>query len=313
MPTVEEVARHLAGLTASDEDVILVGSWVSNRWQELANSNTLRALRRRSEIVLPAPITDGTVTVTQGSVTVTGVGTAFVNDFVGRFLRQRTTWYEIEQVISPLELRLKTVFTEEDTSGAGYTIIKRFHRLDPNVRKLAVFRHQRTRRPLDPSSQDGLDLSFPSRFALSTVPQWFAEEEPDPDGTKVVEIYPYSSRIETIDYVYWKAPPELQFEDQLPAFIDIEAFREGVMIDIMRNKMFRLMDEGKQQQAELMRNEYQAQTTRWQRDFRPRVLSQDDAIDDLEFILTNSRAHPRGVVDRAITNAFEQINFSGRF
>lgn len=313
MATVEEVSRHLAGVTASDEDVLLVGSWVSQRWQEIANANTLRTLRRHGDITMPAPVVEpGTVTVTEGSKSVVGVGTTFTNNMVGRWFKSRTTWYEIEQVLPPLELRLTNEYTEDTAAGAGYTIIQRFHRLAPGIRKLGLFRHQRTRQFLEVSSQEGLDLASPSRFALTSVPRWIVEQEPDPDGTKVVEIYPYSNRLETINYMYWKAPPELMFEDQIPAFIDIESLREGVMIDVMRNKMFRLIDEGKQQAAELMRNEYRAQETRWFNTHRPRVLSQDDAVDDLEFLLTNSRAHPRNQPDRAIITAYDQIWFTGR-
>lgn len=312
MATVEEVARHLAGVTASNEDAMLVGTWVSQRWQEIANANTLRSLRRGGELVLPAPITDGTVTVTQDSTQVVGVGTDFTSELEGRFFKSRTVWYEIEQVVTPLELRLKTVYTEDTAVGAGSTIIKRYHRLEPEVRKLGLFRHQRTRQFLEVSSQEGMDMAAPSRWALSSVPHWVVEQEPDPDGTKVVEIYPYSARLETINYIYWKAPQNLAYEDQIPAFIDIESLREGVMIDIMRNKMFRLIDLGQQQAAELMRNEYRAQETRWFQTHRPRVLSQDDALDDLEVLLTNSRAHPRGSASRAITTAYDQIWFTGR-
>ena len=250
--------------------------------------------------------------MTRGSKTITGTGTNFDQSFVGRYIRQRTTWYEIELVVSATELRLKTEFTEDTAPDAGYTIIKRYHRLDPTIRKLGLFRHQRTRLFLELSSQEGMDLASPSRFALTSVPRWVIERHPDPDGTKVVEIYPYSRQSETIDYFYWIAPPVLQFEDQVPAFIDIEALREGVMIDVMRNKMFRLMDENKQQQAELMRNEYRAQETRWMNTHRNRILAQEDALDDLEVLLTNSRAHPKNAADRAITNAFDHIWFTGR-
>lgn len=312
MATVEEVARHLAGLTASDDDVLLIGSWVSTRWQEVGNANTLRTLRRGGELVMPAPVTDGTVTVTQGSDQVLGVGTGFTTEHEGQFFKARAVWFEIATVISATELHLKTEYTEDTTVGAGYHIIKRYHCLAPNIRKLGVFRHQRTRQFLQVSSQEGVDMAFPSRYSIASVPQWVIEQEPDPDGTKRVEIYPYSARLETINYIYWLKPPTLKFEDEIPAFIDIEAMREGVLVDIMRNKMFRLMDSGEQQAAELMRNEYRAQETVWKRDHRPRILSQDDAVDDLEIILTNSRAHPTNADNRAIVTAFDQIWYTGR-
>lgn len=315
MPTVEDVARHVAGITATENDVLLIGTWVNERWKEIANTNTLRTLRRTGELVTSAAYTTGTVALTQGSREVTGTSTAWTTALNGQYFRQRTNWYEIENVTSGTSLRLVSPFTEASATGASYTIAQRRYRLLPDVRKLApVAVHMRLRRPLHVSTIDGLNLALPSRYSVNSAPQYIAEMEPDVDGTKRVEIYPFTSTAELIHYIYWTKPPDLDFKAQLPSFIDIEAFREGVMVDVMRHKMFRLMDEGKERASELMRNEYQAAQTRWQTTFKHRVLSQDDALDDLEFMLTKTRAHPSawGVNDRAITDAYSQVWYSGR-
>ena len=72
---------------------------------------------------------------------------------------------------------------------------------------------------------------------------------------------------------------------------------------------------GKNREAELMRNEFRSQETRWMRDHKHRLLGQEDALDDLEFILTKTRAHPstRGGDNRIIDDAFDQVFYAGRF
>lgn len=315
MSTVEDVARHVAGITGTEDDLLLIANWVSERWKEVANTNTLRMLRRSGELVTTPAYLTGTIDVTNGSRTVTGTGTVFTTDMVGRYLRQKTNWHRIESVSGPTTLTLESPFTEDTTTGSGYHIVQRWYRLAPNIRKLLpTFSHMRLRRTLQLVSRDSLDMSIPSRFSINQVPQYIAEIEPDDDGTKRVEIYPYPATTEMLHYVYWIKPPDLKFHDEIPAFIDIEAFREGVMIDVMRHKMFKYMDEGKQREAELMRNEYQATTTRWNNQYKVRVLSQEEALDDLEFLLTRTSARPMwgGADNRIIDDAYSHVWFSGR-
>lgn len=316
MPTIEEVARHIAGITADDEDVILVGQWVNERWKELANTNTLRCLRRTGELVTAAPESTGTVAVTNGSATVTGTSTTWTAALNGQYFRQKTNWQEVASVTSATTLELKVPFTEETATGAGYNIVQRRYRLEPKIRKLApVFGHMRLRRPLQVSSREGLDAAIPSRFSINRAPQYVVEVHPDSDGTRVVEIYPFTSQAELLHYIYWIEPPTLNFKDQLPSFIDLEALREGVMVDVLRNKMHKFTKEGNARAAELMRNEYRAQETLWNRQHKHRLLSQEDALDDLEILLTRTRAHPftTGTDNRIIDDAFDQVYFTGSF
>lgn len=316
MATIEDVARHIAGIAATEEDVLLIGQWVNERWRELANTNTLRHLRRTGELTTTAPENTGTVAVTKNSSTVAGTGTTWTDALNGQYFRQKTNWYEVSVVTSATTLELKSVFTEDTTTGAGYNIVQRRYRLEPNVRQLLpVFSHMRLRRTLEVSSREGLDLAIPSRFSINNAPQYVVEVYPDPDGTKVVEIYPFTKDSELLHYVYWMEAPDLAFKDQLPAFIDIEALREGVMVDYLRHKMFKLSEEGKPREAELMRNEFRAQETLWKRDHKHRLIGQDNALDDLEIILTRSRAHPftNGTGNRVIDDAFDHIFYTGSF
>lgn len=308
--TVESVARDVAAIVGVDNDLALVGNWVVRRWQEIANSTTLRALRRTGELVIEAPYATGTVAVTKGSATVTGTGTAFDNSHVGRIFRASQAWYEIAQVASATSLVLKSEYSEDSASSAGFNIVQHRHELADDVRKLGPFVHMRLRRPLDMVSRIGLDLADSSRYQLSSVPRYVAEQEPTATGVKRVEIYPYSSQQEIVHYLYWAEPGPLGFRDYIPGPIDIEALREGVLVDVYRHLANKFAMEDKINAAGYYRNEARAQETSWKNVHKKRLMQQDDALDDLEFILLSRPAHPRDSNTRAINDAYSQIWYS---
>ena len=305
--TIEEVARHVAGIVGVDNDLLLVGEWVARRWQEVANSTTLRALRRTGELTLDAPVNAGTVAATQGSVTVTGTGTAFGQALVGLHIRITNTWYEIVQVTSATVLTLKSEYADDTVTGASYSIVQRRYELASDARKLGTFVHQRLRRSLQISSEMGMNLFIPSRYQVNSTPQYVVEMEPAANGTKRVEIYPYSNRQEVIHYTYWARPPLLGFHDYIPGEVDTEALREGVLIDVYRNLANKAAMANKIEQAAYYRNEARTQETVWKNVHKKRVFQQDDGLDDLEFILMTGSAHPRGIEDRVIDNAYSQV------
>jgi hypothetical protein len=67
---------------------------------------------------------DGTISTTQNDATVTGSGTTFTADMVGRWFRAGTggQWYKITSFTSTTSIELETVFEESSVSGSGYLI-----------------------------------------------------------------------------------------------------------------------------------------------------------------------------------------------
>jgi hypothetical protein len=167
--------------------------------------------------------------------------------------------------------------------------------------------HMRLRRPLHTVSEMGLNLMIASRFEINSVPAYVAEMAPDTDGTRRVEIYPYPMNTELIHYMYWAKPPTLQFHDYIPGDIDIEALREGVLIDVYRNLANKFAMEGRVNEAGYYRNEARAQETTWKNIHKKRLLQQDEGTDDIEFMLLRNPAHPRHSEDRVIDNAYSQV------
>lgn len=74
-----------------------------------------------------ADYTTGTVSATNGSATITGSGTAFIPDMVGRWIRLTAPtgdeqWYQIGAYVSATELTLLNKYTGINASGASFTI-----------------------------------------------------------------------------------------------------------------------------------------------------------------------------------------------
>lgn len=73
-------------------------------------------------LYFPDDYTDGTVTATSGSETITGSGTTFTSAMVGRFINIGKWWYEIQSVESTTSLTLVNYYQEDSASGSTYTI-----------------------------------------------------------------------------------------------------------------------------------------------------------------------------------------------
>jgi len=66
----------------------------------------------------------GTVSVTQGSATITGSGTTFTSDMIGLFIQLGKWLYEIVSVSSTTQLQIVNYYQDSDLSGSSYAIVE---------------------------------------------------------------------------------------------------------------------------------------------------------------------------------------------
>jgi hypothetical protein len=293
MPTAQEVARDILAAVGTDAGHVLAAKWVSDRYVELVSKVKFRHLRQLGEVIVPATITAGTVTLTQGSTTVTPDGAALTawtliaNDgLVGRSFRaQDNEWYVIDTFDGSV-LRLRTPRVEASVAGSGYAIAARAVALAPRARWIGDdMVHMRLRHPVTNMSLALLDLGDPTRQRASSPPSTWSEIGRTPAGAKLAEFYPYPSQDELIHYVYWLVPPPLGFDDELPQEIDGYVLREGGLIDAMRYEAAQAARKGAMDAAAYWRNEYRAQETKWSQYIRDAVRT-DRGVDDVSFILS---------------------------
>lgn len=292
--TVESVARAALGDLAVDATGLLNGKrWVNDRLAELAGRQRLRQLRRLGELTIPAPITTGTVTVTQGSTTVTGnaaAAAAWSIAVQGRSLRIQRVWYTIAGTdLLNNVLFLDQPYSEDSASGVGYELVARTVALPEACRTVVGFFHQRLSREVLVRTLPWLDLMFPTRDYLTTGPQFVADIGVDTaTRRRMVEFYPYSTQTELIRFAYYVAPPELDYADPIPPTVDQDALTQGVLASVMRWKMAKAADNGQADIAAFWRNEYRAQETKWELVLQ-RLLKADTVLEDLTWITRSTR------------------------
>src|SRR5882724_3912983 len=155
MDSVQEVARSVLADVATDAGHVLAAQWVVERYVELVSKVRYRHLRSVGEVVVPATVLAGTVTLTQGSKVVTPDATALtawsalpITALIGRSLRaQDNEWFLIDDVVGGT-LLLHTPRVEASVVGSGYQIAARQVALDPSARWLGDMVHMRTATPL---------------------------------------------------------------------------------------------------------------------------------------------------------------------
>lgn len=117
-----------------------------------------------------ATYTTGTAQVTNGSKSVSGVGTTWTATMIGRKFRHanETAYYRITNVISTTSLTLEYAYQGvTDSTGSTYTIYKDEYRLAADVDKHKTFRQIQNGISLFGISPAEFDSRFPSPQAYS--------------------------------------------------------------------------------------------------------------------------------------------------
>lgn len=290
MATVEEVVRDLLGALATDAGALLAAKWVDNKYQELVSKVKFRHLREMGELVVPAVIDDGTVTVVRGSTDVAGVSTSWLTD-IGTgaqeywYIRLSTAWHKISSITDDANLVLATAFAEDDVSAGAYVAVKRHLTVDTNARWLGDFIHTRLRNRLDgPISYADINRRYPGRSVTGVYPLVVSLVGTDSSNYLMIEVYPPPSESEIIHYVFWNLPSALAFGSTIPTQIDPWVLHTGAMIDLYRYEMAKALRMGQVEQAAVWRNEMRAQMTTWKGVIQDAKRA-DRGTDDTSFIL----------------------------
>lgn len=267
MATAGEVARAaLADLNAEAAGILNALRWTNERYTQTC-SRRMRHRKADGELIIPAAITAGTVTVTQGSTAVTGNATALAAwsaRVIGRFFQIDQSWYALQEFIPGGGLRLVSPYSEASQAGASYKIVQRYAPLAADVAFLGAIKHDRRNLELQAGTKRELDAVEPRRLYRTGGPQYVADVG-EVDGLTQLEVYPYSTQAELLRYDYWTLPPLYDEDDDLPSVITVKDLKEGVLIDCMRWWAAKAASESKSDMAGYWRNEYRAQESRWEK------------------------------------------------
>lgn len=111
-----------------------------------------------------APYETGTITITDGSKTVTGSGTTFTAAMVNRKIRfaSQTGYYRISAFVSTTELTLEAPYSGDSLSGETYSIFKDEYKLAADVDTYKILRQVEDGIALGSLEASAFDLLDPS-------------------------------------------------------------------------------------------------------------------------------------------------------
>jgi hypothetical protein len=183
----------------------------------------------KGQIISPGYTSTGTVTLTQGSVTVTGNGTGWTSNLggqpiIGQQLRVGFTSpiYTIvgaNLMASPQTLTLELPWGMPSQSATGY-YISQFYYVFSNVKRfISVKNLMMMYRLITGVPQALLENWDPSRLEMM-YPRVVATMPPDPSGNSCFELWPVPNTPQAFPYLAMITPPNLvNDEDNLPAFM----------------------------------------------------------------------------------------------
>lgn len=290
MPTLEDVIRSALAELNSDAGLPACETWAQERYAELVAGFRPRQLRQVGSLTIPAAVTTGTISITQGQSVVTGDGTAMNawaalgESLVGRHIRIGRIWSRIAALVDlpTIQLGLDAPYPEDDVTDGAYAIVQRTVAMPAGERFFGTFVSQRWWRPLRQWTPGMLDHYYPERMLMYGGPE-VVSEVGEQGGSKVLEFYPYANEIERIDYTYWRLP-ELTLRSELPLPLDTWMLRDGLLVNIMRYEMAKAMKQNMADKAQFWRNEYRAQETKW-KDTQERARMNDHGLDDMQILV----------------------------
>lgn len=169
-------------------------------------------MRKVATVTLSADVTTGLVTLTNGSATVTGVGTSWTTAMEGRWINIGTasynpsTWARIGRVASATSLRLESPWTPATSASTTYTIRQRYVQMPRDcLRYQTVWDEQNDRgmlRYVNPYEADKLYLD-PD---ISGTPFWYTDAPtyhgPTPDRAPTAALVAGGTLSTSISYTY---------------------------------------------------------------------------------------------------------------
>lgn len=217
----------------------MIKKWINNALRKFVDRRNWYGLMTRGQIVTPAYYSKGQVNMTLGSTTVTGVGTTFTPDMIGRSLRigYNNPIYNILSVPSATQLVIDLPWGAPTLGPVGYYIVKYYYSI-PNIKYfLVAVNLQLQQRMVTNLNQASLDSIDPSRQQL--MYSWgIAGMPPDPQGNYQFELYPASMVQQAIPYVAYVQPPNLLDDSAtLPPFIRCDIIKAHAISDCLRYRM----------------------------------------------------------------------------
>ena len=218
-------------------DSEVAGRMINNRMRQIIDRRSWYATKVRFVANVPDIQTAGSCTVTYGSNTVQGIGTAWTPQaLVG--LQFRQTFTQPYQTITAVNTTLQTLTLDTPYPGPTFTgsyyIVEAYLTFGANVKRLLWASNQLFGWPLD----IGMKVQ-----ELNAIDQWraamgwattMATRPPTPDGQFQVEVWPTPYAAQTFPGEAYTQPPNMVLDTDTPqAWIRSDILVTGAIADAL--------------------------------------------------------------------------------
>ena len=219
-------------------DPILSMDWLQSRYASALERAAWPFLLKEATFQTVAEITAGTVTVTDGSATVTETtsnANGWSSAVEGRFFRRDgdSEFYEISTFTNSNPDTLTLARNYEGASGTviGYKIFQRLYSLGSDVREVSWMSVIDSPTRMEKSSVQEFDRAFLNRPQVGSPPTFWAPLGRDSSNVMRIEIYPIPDEVHGILYHYVQTTPTLKADTTLMPQVNHALLRAGWLAD----------------------------------------------------------------------------------
>lgn len=193
-------------------DTELLRGWINEAYTDVLDYREWKGLEVRTVLQTVSTYRTGTVSVTNGSTSVTGTGTTFTSAMTGRQFRVMGSNESYTfTYVSSTSGTLDRAFESPTATAAPFEIFQNVYQLPDRVKHIALMRNPRLNRDMERISEENLDQASAARTGIGE-PYFYSPAADTTDAStpiyRQVEIYPAPETSIGLPYTYIRQPIE---------------------------------------------------------------------------------------------------------
>jgi len=215
MATFGTMKTRLQLLLAQHLTLTDIGSLINRVHQEEVENHAWHRLKVASIINSVAPVSTGTVSITQDATAVTGVGTSFAAADVGKYIRINSddTPLKIATRTSTTAITVEKAWAKASVSAVAYSLFPLRYALPSGAQKLNWIKRTL---PLVEATIEDLNAADPNRTSTSDRSTHWAPVERDSTDLYQVELWPVNTSAVAYACEYLKGHTDLSATTDTP-------------------------------------------------------------------------------------------------
>lgn len=196
----------------------MIREWINEAYRSIIGRRMWYGLMVRGQVVVPNVYSTGTVTVTQGSTDIVGVGTAWTNAMALQQLRVgfNTGFYNIKTVNSATDLTLDLPWGGPTQTSVGYSISQVWVTLGPNVKSILEMVNQRQGYRLYTQIPQTVLNKYDTWRTTTGWTFLCCPKEATVDGQPQFELYPAPTFQQAFPFLSYIQPPDMVNDGDFP-------------------------------------------------------------------------------------------------